>query len=328
MSPAAIEVQELAFDYGGQSSGQRAGQPLLQDLSFRVEAGEIFGLVGADGAGKSTALKLVIGQLQADAGELRVLGQPPSDPGLRSQLAYMPQGFGLYPDLSILENLHFFADLHGLSSADADRHIADLLQRTGLAGFETRRAGQLSGGMMQKLALACALVTEPRVMVLDEPTTGVDPVSRRAFWNLLEGVRAEGVAILYATANQQEAARCDRIGFLEQGQLQRQGTPAEMTRLPEALLLRVSGPGARGQRKALRELDEVRWVFPLGAQLHVWLQPHSDVNQFQQHLAEIAPALQAERIEPSLQDVALHNLSLAESDNSISDSDRHPATAR
>ena len=317
MSPAAIEVEGLVFGY------QDPGRPLLQDLSFRVEAGEIFGLVGADGAGKSTALKLVIGQLQADTGELRVLGQPASDPGLRSQLAYMPQGFGLYPDLSIHENLHLFADLHGLSSSDADRHIADLLQRTGLAGFETRRAGQLSGGMMQKLALACALVTEPRVMVLDEPTTGVDPVSRRAFWNLLEGVRAEGVAILYATANQQEAARCDRVGFLEQGRLQRQGTPAQMTQLPDALLLRVSGPGARGQRKALRELAEVRWVFPLGAQLHVWLQPHSDVNQFQQHLAETAPALQAERIKPSLQDVALHNLSLAES----SKSDHHRATA-
>ncbi|HEC19658.1 MAG TPA: ABC transporter ATP-binding protein [Gammaproteobacteria bacterium] len=303
MSPVAIEVDGLSFGY--------AGRPLLQELSFRVAAGEIFGLVGADGAGKSTTLRLVIGQLPASAGELQVLGQAPSEPGLRSQLAYMPQGFGLYPDLSIHENLFFFADLHGLSTQAAERHIADLLQRTGLVGFEERRAGQLSGGMMQKLALACALVTEPRVMVLDEPTTGVDPVSRRAFWHLLEGVRAEGVAILYATANQQEAARCDRVGFLENGRLVRQGTPAELASLPDALLLRVTGPGARGLRKVLRELAEVRWVFPLGAQLHVWMQPHSDVATFRQHLARLAPGLRAEPIAPSLNDVALHNLSLA-----------------
>jgi len=156
MSGILFAARNLRFAYDG--------EPVLRDIELTVAAGEIVGLVGADGAGKTTLLRIAVGQLQAGSGTITLLGKDPSDPSLRNDIAYMPQGFGLYQDLSVAENLHFFADLHGLSRGKAGKRIADLLLRTGLAGFEARRAGQLSGGMMQKLALSCALVSAPRMM--------------------------------------------------------------------------------------------------------------------------------------------------------------------
>ncbi|MEJ2309137.1 MAG: ABC transporter ATP-binding protein [Gammaproteobacteria bacterium] len=295
---------ELCFVYGDAQ--------VLQDIELEVASGEIVGLVGADGAGKSTLLQLMVGQLTPGGGSLQVLQRAPTDPGLRSDLAYMPQGFGLYMDLSIQENLEFFADLHGLAPQAAAGKIHDLLARTGLKGFEGRRAGQLSGGMMQKLALACALVTEPRVMFLDEPTTGVDPVSRRAFWRLLEDVRSEGVAILYATANMDEAERCDRVAILEQGRLTRQGTPLELVAAREETLVAVTGEAVRDFREALRELEETLFVFPVGSRLNVWLAAGVSLDAFRAILSEQFPALQAQPLAPTLQDAAVRDLVLDE----------------
>jgi len=300
---AVITVSDLCFAYGA--------APVLQDIALQVAAGEIVGLVGADGAGKSTLLQLLVGQLKPGGGTLSVLGRDPTDPALRSDLAYMPQGFGLYLDLSIQENLEFFADLHGMAPALAAAKIRDLLARTGLQGFEGRRAGQLSGGMMQKLALACALVTEPRVMFLDEPTTGVDPVSRRAFWRLLETVRGEGVAILYATANMDEAERCDRVAMLEQGRLTREGTPLQLVAAGEGTLVAVSGEAVRGYREALRELAETRFVFPVGPRLNVWLQSGVTLAAFRDTLGARFAGLQAEPLAPTLHDAAVRDLALA-----------------
>jgi ABC-2 type transport system ATP-binding protein len=300
---ALISVSDLRFAYGD--------EPVLQDIALQVGEGEIVGLVGADGAGKSTLLQLLVGQLKPVSGALKVLDHNPTDPALRSDLAYMPQGFGLYLDLSITENLEFFADLHGMARDVAGEKIADLLARTGLRGFEGRRAGQLSGGMMQKLALACALVTEPRVMFLDEPTTGVDPVSRRAFWRLLEAVRGEGVAILYATANMDEAERCDRVAMLEQGRLTRQGTPLELVESGDGILVAVSGEGVRGYREALRKLDEARFVFPVGPRLNVWLKPGVAIEVFRQTLKERFSALAVQPLTPTLHDAAVRDLAEA-----------------
>ncbi len=297
---ALISASKLYFDYGG--------DPVLQDISIQVAAGEILGLVGADGAGKSTLLQLLVGQLTPSQGQISVLGLDPSEPALRSDLAYMPQGFGLYMDLSIQENLEFFADLHGMSAPRAKSKISDLLQRTGLQGFEERRAGQLSGGMMQKLALACALVTEPRVMFLDEPTTGVDPVSRRAFWRLLEAVRAEGVAILYATANMDEAERCDRVAMLERGRLRRQGTPAALVASGKGCLVGVSGENIRSYRDALRQLPEVQFVFPVGPRLNVWLRPGVSLDAFRAVLAMQFTGLQVGALNPTLHDATVRDL--------------------
>lgn len=303
---AVISVSDLHFAYGD--------EPVLQDIELQVDEGEIVGLVGADGAGKSTLLQLLVGQLSPATGTLKVLGHNPTDPALRSDIAYMPQGFGLYLDLSITENLEFFADLHGMSRKQASEKIADLLARTGLRGFEGRRAGQLSGGMMQKLALACALVTEPRVMFLDEPTTGVDPVSRRAFWRLLEAVRGEGVSILYATANMDEAERCDRVAMLEQGRLTRQGTPLELVESGDGTLVAVSGEGVRGQREALRKLDEARFVFPVGPRLNVWLQPGVDVEAFRATISNQFSGLEVQPLTPTLHDAAVRDLAEAGGD--------------
>jgi ABC-2 type transport system ATP-binding protein len=303
---SVIDVADLGFAY--------QDRWVLHDIRLQVTEGEIYGLVGADGAGKTTLLRLAVGQLVPGRGRIQVLNQPADSPLLRAQVAYMPQGFGLYQDLSVQENLQFFADLHGLARAAARHRSADLLQRTGLNGFEQRRAGQLSGGMMQKLALACALVSQPRVMVLDEPTTGVDPVSRRAFWQLLDGVRAEGVAILYATANMDEAERCDRVGWLTDGHLDRQGTPLELTGSEAALLVGVSGPEVRRYRTALQALPEVRLVFPVGHRLRLWLTPAATLADLQAHLPGRAPDWQVQVLQPTLQDVALRDLALASRD--------------
>lgn len=304
MIEAAMEIADLRFAHGE--------QVVLDGVTFAVAPGEIYGVVGADGAGKTTLLQLAVGQLPPRDGRIRVLGRDATDPALRGEIAYMPQGFGLYPDLSVRENLDFFADLHGLPRTVARARIVDLLQRTDLAGFEARRADNLSGGMMQKLALACALVSRPRAMFLDEPTTGVDPVSRRAFWRLLNGVRAEGVAILYATANMDEAERCDRVGLLHAGRLDRQGTPLELTTGGAAVLVGVSGPAARRQRAALLAWPMVKLVFPVGRQLRVWLDASGSLAEFQARLRVFDPELETQPLRPTLQDVALRELAMAE----------------
>ena len=306
MSTAVIEARGVGFAY--------AGNAVLGGVDLRVDSGEIFGLVGADGAGKTTLMRILSGQMTPQQGEVRVLGEAADSPALRAQTAYMPQGFGLYLDLSVHENLCFFADLHALDTATAARRSADLLRRTGLEGFETRRAGALSGGMMQKLALACALLSEPRLMLLDEPTTGVDPLARRAFWNLLEGVRAEGVGIVYATANLDEAERCDRVGLLEDGRLQRQGSPLELTATPgDSVLVRVSGNSARAQRGAVAALPGVERVFAMGQRLHVWLHAGAAIETFRSALAAALPGLSAEPAAATLHDVTLRQLALTHS---------------
>jgi ABC-2 type transport system ATP-binding protein len=311
MTEPLIEATDLRFAYGDRE--------VLTDIDLQVNAGEIFGLVGADGAGKTTLLHLMVGQLPLADGRLSVLGLPPTDTRLRQQLAYMPQGFGLYLDLSVQENLNFFADLHGLQKTDAAERSRDLLQRTGLDGFESRRAGQLSGGMMQKLALACALMSRPRVMFLDEPTTGVDPVSRRAFWQLLDGVRAEGMAILYTTANMDEAERCDRVGLLQDGRLERQGPPAILANA-DALLLGVEGPDARRLRQEIRTLPGVSLVFPVGRQLKVWLNPGHSQNEFDTSMHQLTSQLSSRILTPTLNDVALRNLSVT---NALNNNEMH-----
>jgi ABC-2 type transport system ATP-binding protein len=304
MKDKVIEASALDFAYQKQS--------ILHDINLTVYAGEIYGLVGADGAGKSSILQLAVGQLLPANGALKILSKDAADPVLRDDIAYMPQGFGLYPDLSVQENMEFFADLHGLPAQQASIKIRDLLQRTGLTGFESRRGGNLSGGMMQKLALACALVHEPKVMFLDEPTTGVDPLSRRAFWQLIDDVRADGVAILYATANMDEAERCDRVGLLEAGRIIRQGTPAQLVQQQDAYLVMVQGNDIRHYRNEIKQLPGVELAFPIGLRLNVWLQKSCTLESFRQSLQQVAANLSVEMSTASLHDVTLRDLVLTE----------------
>lgn len=304
MNTPAVSVDGLRFAYGAQA--------VLDGIGFDVAPREIYGIVGADGAGKSTLLRLLIGQLAPAAGRIRVLGMATDDAGLRSRIAYMPQSFGQYLDLSVQENLEFYAALHGLRGAEAAALIADLVGRAGLRGFEGRRAGQLSGGMMQKLALACALVSRPQAMFLDEPTTGVDPVSRRAFWQLLEGVRADGVAIVCATANMDEAERCDRVATLEGGRLARQGRPAELVRQVDAQLCVVRGPGTRAVGDEVLRAPGVELGFPMGRQLRLWLRAGVSPAALQAELERRRPGMQVAVVQPSLHDVMLREMALAE----------------
>jgi ABC-2 type transport system ATP-binding protein len=304
MSDAVVvEAQALRFAYHE--------RPVLDAVDLELHAGEVFGVVGPDGAGKSTLLRLLIGQLTPTAGRLSVLGLPATDRALRRRIAYMPQGFGQYLDLSVAENLEFFADLHALDRLSSPALIRDLLARTGLTGFERRRAGQLSGGMMQKLALACALVSRPEVMFLDEPTTGVDPVSRRAFWQMLDEVRADGVAIVYATANMDEAERCDRVGLLVAGRFVREGSPVDLIRRIDAPLYEVRGAGARATRRAVRAFPGVQLVFPVGETLKVWLGGDANAVPFREAIAGLSASFTVRPLRPSLHDVALRDLALS-----------------
>lgn len=303
MSEPVILAEGLSFSFGERT--------ILDGVDFAVGAGEIFGVVGADGAGKSILLTVMIGQLPAAAGRARVLGLDPRNARLRGEIAYMPQSFGQYQDLSVRENLEFFADLHGVEPGTASTLIGDLLARTGLTDFEGRRAGQLSGGMMQKLALSCALVTRPRAMFLDEPTTGVDPVSRRAFWRLLESVQAEGVAILIATANMEEAERCSRVGFLERGRLGRQGAPLDIVRAGSGVLLGVSGADVHRKWRALRAAPAVRSAFRVGRQVKVWVDDGPAEEVFRSAAATVAPGLRVERLMPTMQDLTVRDLAAA-----------------
>jgi ABC-2 type transport system ATP-binding protein len=246
---------------------------VVEGLSLHVEAGEIYGLVGPDGAGKTTTLRMLAGLIDAEAGTVQLAGGDPYDRrgSNRERLGYMPQQYSLYGDLTVAENLAFFREMYGLAR-DAFRARRDrLLALTRLADFRDRRAQALSGGMYKKLALACALLHEPRVLLLDEPTTGVDPLSRRELWDLLHEFLAEGMAIVLATPYMDEAARCHRAGMLHRGALLVEGAPAE-------LLAAFGHPVflVRGCPEALEEdLERDRDVLactPMGATLRIVVQ--------------------------------------------------------
>ncbi len=210
---AAIALSELTKRFGPATAVDR--------LTFDVSGGEIFGLVGPDGGGKTTTLRMLAGVMRADGGQATIAGRDVlRDPeAAKVDLSYMSQRFGLYEDLTVDENIRFYADIFGLSRDERARRSAELLRSAGLEGVGRRLAGQLSGGMKQKLGLVCALIHTPRVLLLDEPTNGVDPVSRRDFWRLLYSLSEQGVAILISTSYLDEAERCHRVGLLDRGHL-------------------------------------------------------------------------------------------------------------
>jgi len=187
----------------------------LKGIDFSVEAGRSLALVGPDGAGKTTAMRLACGLLEPDSGCVRIFGDRPSSAGSKARIGYLSQRFSLYGDLSVDENVAFFAEIHGMS--DYAERRDRLLDFTRLKPFRDRQAGRLSGGMRQKLALACALVHEPRILLMDEPTTGVDPVSRREFWSIIAELGREGMTVVTATPYLDEAERFDAVGFLDRG---------------------------------------------------------------------------------------------------------------
>jgi ABC-2 type transport system ATP-binding protein len=262
----------------------------LESLSLDVDGGEMFGLIGPDGAGKTTAIRLMSGLLRPDGGRVSTLGRDPvrDHREITGAIGYLSQRFSLYGDLTIDENIAFFAEIHGVKRFGAARDR--LLDMTQLTPFRARRADRLSGGMKQKLALACTLVHEPRVLLLDEPTTGVDPVSRREFWKLLSEFLARGLTILMTTPYLDEAERCARVALLHEGRLLALERPAALQQLLHGQLLEVTTNGRRPPTDALRNVPGVADVQSFGDRLHVRL---SGIGQAEGEEA-VRAALQAQ----------------------------------
>ncbi|MBA3319702.1 MAG: ABC transporter ATP-binding protein [Gemmatimonadales bacterium] len=256
----AVEAQGLVRRFGDDAA--------LHEVSFDVAPGELYGIIGPDGAGKTTLFRILVTLLLPDAGTARVLGRDVVKDlwNLRSRIGYMPGRFSLYPDLSVAENLGFFAALFDTTIAEARETIAPIWVQ--LEQFAARRAGALSGGMKQKLALCCALVHRPEILFLDEPTTGVDAVSRKEFWDLLARLRDEGLPIVVSTPYMDEAIRCDRVSLMQGGRLLVTDRPAEIGRGYPRPLLAVRGSNILGLLGALRGFPHAAAVWPFGEALH------------------------------------------------------------
>jgi ABC-2 type transport system ATP-binding protein len=241
-------------------------------VDLAVAGGEIYGLVGPDGAGKTTLLRLACGALALDAGEVEIAGHPISrNPDrARAHIGYLPQRFSMYEDLTVQENLGFFAETRGLPRHERRARFAEILAFVGLGEFPGRIAGQLSGGMKQKLGLAVALVNRPDVLLLDEPTTGVDPITRQDFWRLIIRLAAEeGVAVLVSTPYMDEAARCRRIGFMRAGKLLVEGTPDDVRGRLEGRIVELVGRPLKALRTHARSDPEVEDAQMFGDRLHL-----------------------------------------------------------
>ncbi|MEW6657168.1 MAG: ABC transporter ATP-binding protein [Thermodesulfobacteriota bacterium] len=265
----------------------------VDDLSLTVAPGEAFALVGPDGAGKTTTIRLLCGIMDPDRGRARVLGfdtVKEAEP-LKEQIGYMPQRFGLYDDLTVAENIAFYADIYRVPRAERRERVPELLAFSNLAPFQDRLAANLSGGMRQKLGLVCALIHTPRLLILDEPTFGVDPVSRREFWQILYELLRTGMTIFLSTAYMDEAERAHRVGLMHRGRLLVADTPGAIKATFQGELLEVRAEDQHRARKILAPLPQVRQVLPLGDRLMV------TVDRGEDALAPLAQALEAGGLE-------------------------------
>ena len=242
----------------------------MDRLSFSVSRGEIFGLVGPDGAGKTATMRMLAGVMRPDGGAIVIDGvDAVADPeGAKHHVSYMPQRFGLYEDLTVNENIRFYADLFEVPPAIRRERADRLLAASGMTKFGDFRAGQLSGGMKQKLGVACALVHTPKILLLDEPTTGVDPVSRRDFWRILYGLREEGVTIVISTAYLDEAERCNRLTLMHSGRALYCDTPAALKQHMPGALIAISSTDGRAVRSAISGRPGVSQVLLVGDGVH------------------------------------------------------------
>jgi ABC-2 type transport system ATP-binding protein len=283
------------------------GVVAVDDLSFAVAAGELFGLIGPDGAGKTTTLRMLAAILDPSGGEARVLGRHTvrDAEAIKSDIGYMSQRFGLYPDLTVMENLDFYADLYTMPVKGRAERVERLLAFSNLTPFRKRQAGNLSGGMKQKLGLACALIHTPRILFLDEPTNGVDPVSRRDFWRILYQLLQEGVTIVVTTAYLDEADRCHRVGLLHQGRLVACDTPARLRTLMPGVLLELRTQQSRLAARLLRDQLRDVQVDLFGDRVHLVSTAPAAAEQAARQVLQAAgiELLGIRPVEPSLEDV-------------------------
>jgi ABC-2 type transport system ATP-binding protein len=302
MQPVAIETHDLSRRFGAIAA--------VDGLNLQVPAGRIYGLIGPDGAGKTTTLRMLCGVLQLGGGAATVLGHDVTHDVevVRQHIGYMPQRFSLYGDLTVRENMLFFADTYHVPQSERTALMERLLAFSRLGPFQSRRADALSGGMRQKLALACALIHRPSLLLLDEPTTGVDPVARREFWDILgEAVHRDGVTVLVTTPYMDEADRCHTIGFMRAGKLMASGTPRELQRLVPGVVLELLARPRHAAELALRSLPSVRDVQVFGDRLHVLADNAPDEATIREHLAAAGATLQSvRRIAPAMEDVFMY----------------------
>lgn len=292
MNPA-IRVEGVSKSYGPLKA--------LDSVSLTVGEGELFGLIGPDGAGKSTLYRILATLMRPDAGCVSISGLDviADYRKVRDCIGYMPERFSLYPYLTVKENLEFFASLFGVSVESGYGLIETIFSQ--LARFPDRRAGALSGGMKQKLALSCALIHRPKILLLDEPTTGVDAVSRSEFWQMLAGLRSQGITIMVSTSYMDEAAMCDRIALIHKGRILESDTPAALLAGYSGHLFNVSADEMYRLLGLLRTLPGVGDCYTFGATLHVVAEPAFDPEETVSFLT--AAGLHNVRISPAVPDI-------------------------
>lgn len=295
--PEIITIQNFSKHYGELRA--------VHELSLAINAGELFGLIGPDGAGKTTTMRTLCTLLPLEAGEMRIaeFDVKRNVPSIRGLLGYMPQRFSLYPDLSVEQNLMFFADLFSVPTSEKKKRLQQLYHFSKLEPFKHRLAKQLSGGMKQKLALSCTLIHTPRVLILDEPTTGVDPVSRREFWQILQQLRSEGVTILVSTPYMDEALLCNRVAFMHKGRLLALDDPRDITKNFPHVLYEVLSPNPQLVLPYFKRELAAQSVQIFGDRLHVSfleLLAHEALNRI--ILGAPHPISDMRRIAPGIED--------------------------
>lgn len=280
--------------------------PAVDALDLEIRKGELFGLVGPDGGGKTTILRLLAAILQPSSGEAWVSGHSVIHEGerIKEKIGYMSQKFGLYEDLTVMENIMFYADLYAVPASERPKRIERLLGFSNLTPFTGRLAGKLSGGMKQKLGLACALIHTPEVLFLDEPTNGVDPVSRRDFWRILYDLLKEEVTIVISTAYLDEAERCTRIGLIHKGNILMEDTPMEIKKSLGTTMVEVWTDDSRRAAELIRKSEGIEGVSIYGDRLHIALRHKNILDNIFQTLRKEGIMVQDHReILPSIEDV-------------------------
>jgi ABC-2 type transport system ATP-binding protein len=277
----------------------------VDDFNLNADKGELVAVVGPDGAGKTTIFRTVCGLLEYDSGTINVAGYniDTEFDRIKPLLGYMPQNFSLYPDLSVEENLHFYAGLFGLTGDDYEQKKKSLYEFSGLEPFAKRRAGMLSGGMKQKLALSCNLIHNPEILILDEPTTGVDPVSRRQFWNILKSLRQSGSTILVSTPYMDEVTLADRAVFVHGGKKLIEGRPNEITRYFVGTIYQIKATPSADLMYQLDRIDGLV-VRRFGSSIHAHIPPGQSINIYFDRLSGLGIDRHSIiSIEPELEDL-------------------------
>lgn len=275
----------------------------LRGIDLEVSEGELFGLIGPDGAGKTTLIRILTSLIYADAGEASVLGLDPVKQyrSLRNKLGYMPGRFSLYQDLTVEENLTLFASLFETTIEENYHLIGDIYGQ--IEPFRDRKAGALSGGMKQKLALSCAMIHKPEILFLDEPTTGVDPVSRKEFWEMLKKLNAEGLTIFVSTPYMDEAGLCDRVALIQNGSLMAVDTPSGITRQFGKSLYAIRGEDKYGIMQDLKTYPRFGSVFSFGSELHYTDRgDEADLPELESYLHEMGHEVRVQKIQPAIED--------------------------